>query len=244
MTKPVIVIGMHRSGTSLCVEYLETLGIFMGDDQEYNRESKFFLKCNKWLMACAGGTWFNPTILKKFSEYAVRSPEVTEYLRNQLSNNFIPGYHKNRRKLITSENIWGWKDPQNSFTALIWLSIFPNARIIHVTRGEDDVVASLQKRTLKIKARSILNAKKLRYLFFWKRSGFSPAFNVESDVDCKNLCREYVEACELVTDLYSNQSITISYDNMLNRQVETQKILSNFLGTEIVAGPPKIERRS
>src|SRR5699024_9625556 len=44
--KPIIVVGMHRSGTSLLSRVLSDIGVFMGNDLSINHESSFFQKIN------------------------------------------------------------------------------------------------------------------------------------------------------------------------------------------------------
>ena len=60
MTAPVIIIGMHRSGTSMISDILQHLGVFMGADLEYHSESRFFSRLNGWMFYQAGATWDNP----------------------------------------------------------------------------------------------------------------------------------------------------------------------------------------
>ena len=57
---PLIVIGMHRSGTTMMVGVLEKFGWFMGSDQEANKESKLFIRLNTWLMMQSGCRWDSP----------------------------------------------------------------------------------------------------------------------------------------------------------------------------------------
>ena len=38
---PIIVIGMHRSGTTMLIKQLEELGLFVGDKKRKNYESVF-----------------------------------------------------------------------------------------------------------------------------------------------------------------------------------------------------------
>ena len=57
---PIIIIGMHRSGTTMLAKFLGELGVFMGNDKEKNYESKFFQKLNKWMLSVAGCSWDNP----------------------------------------------------------------------------------------------------------------------------------------------------------------------------------------
>ncbi len=56
---PIIITGMHRSGTSLVTRMLEKFGLFVGDLKEGNHEAVFFLSINNWLLGQANATWDN-----------------------------------------------------------------------------------------------------------------------------------------------------------------------------------------
>lgn len=42
--QPIVILGMHRSGTTMITEILEQLGLFVGDQKDDNCESLFFLQ--------------------------------------------------------------------------------------------------------------------------------------------------------------------------------------------------------
>ena len=46
---PVIILGMHRSGTSMITGFLQKLGLFVGEELDDNNESLFFFKLNHWM---------------------------------------------------------------------------------------------------------------------------------------------------------------------------------------------------
>lgn len=54
---PVIIIGMHRSGTSLVTRLLREVGGYFGSQLEQNSESQVFLSLNNAILESAGGTW-------------------------------------------------------------------------------------------------------------------------------------------------------------------------------------------
>lgn len=56
-TAPIIIVGMHRSGTGLLVRLLERCGVFMGDKQTRNGESKFFQTLNRQMLDSFGCSW-------------------------------------------------------------------------------------------------------------------------------------------------------------------------------------------
>ena len=57
---PIIICGMHRSGTSLVSRALESAGLFVGDVKEHNHEAVFFLTLNQWMFEQLGASWDNP----------------------------------------------------------------------------------------------------------------------------------------------------------------------------------------
>ncbi|WP_297444278.1 sulfotransferase [Desulfurobacterium sp.] len=164
MRRPlVIIIGMHRSGTSMLSRILGKLGIFMGWKKEQNNEALFFLRFNDWVLKQAHASWDNPY------NYTLAGPDFRE-LMTELANKYIksirrvqylgfPDFFK-YRSLKELDFPWGWKDPRNTFTLDIWLKVFPNAKIIHIYRNPIDVAESLRKRTLKYRKNFEWNFKK------------------------------------------------------------------------------------
>ena len=57
---PIIICGMHRSGTSLLSRILSDIGIFMGKYQDENNESIYFQRLNRWMMSCIASSWDFP----------------------------------------------------------------------------------------------------------------------------------------------------------------------------------------
>ena len=57
---PIIITGMHRSGTSLLAKLAKDLGLFAGTKLDPNCESIFFQQLNIWLLQLAGANWSNP----------------------------------------------------------------------------------------------------------------------------------------------------------------------------------------
>ena len=47
--QPIIILGMHRSGTTMITKMLENLGLFVGAEKEINHESLFFWEINNWI---------------------------------------------------------------------------------------------------------------------------------------------------------------------------------------------------
>lgn len=147
---PVIVLGMHRSGTSLVTGCLIQMGIFMGDDLEENLESKFFIGINDWLLHQAGVSWQDPeSFVYAPDEFIILMAEIVDRrLRSGRSREYF-GKHMTYGPLNRLYSGWGWKDPRTTFTWEVWKKLFPDAKVIHVHRNPVDVVYSLTAREKK-----------------------------------------------------------------------------------------------
>ena len=57
--QPIIIIGMHRSGTSMITRFIEDSGVFIGKKNKMgpNSEAFFFQKINEWLLYQKGASW-------------------------------------------------------------------------------------------------------------------------------------------------------------------------------------------
>src|SRR4051795_10044845 len=63
---PVILLGMHRSGTSLIARLLDDLGLFQGAELQDDHESVYFMDVNDLLLKRVGAAWDNPGPVRGF----------------------------------------------------------------------------------------------------------------------------------------------------------------------------------
>jgi hypothetical protein len=151
---PVILVGMHRSGTSLLCRLLDQLGIHLGHDQEpINAESRHFLRLNKRMLHAAGAEWNDPAPFIA----ALQNPAfVQEWSAHTRMHTFAGvsgvGYWGIRQWIALRRGgalpVWGWKDPRTSLTLGIWLDALPEAQIVRILRNGIDVAVSLHRRQL------------------------------------------------------------------------------------------------
>ncbi len=138
MLKTVIVLGMHRSGTSLTSNILKELGVDMGNrllgknisNPFGHFEDLDFLELNQDILASAGGDYKNPP-----SRSAIMNQK--EKYKNRI------------KKLIESKNIislWGWKEPRTCLTFNLFLPYIENPHIIYCKRDAERIIKSLYKR--------------------------------------------------------------------------------------------------
>jgi hypothetical protein len=160
--KPLILIGMHRSGTSLTVRLLTDLGMHMGNHFSRDAEAIYFQKINRQVYHAVSATWgFVDPLLKAMKSQAFMEKQ-TERILDQLFHS--PPYtgrgisrffgRQSWQKLRLGEQVdWGWKDPRTTITFPIWLHVFPQARFLHILRNGIDVAISIHRRSLKQKSK-------------------------------------------------------------------------------------------
>ena len=66
--QPVILLGMHRSGTAMIARLLDALGLFQGSELQEDHESTWFLEINDLLLRRVNAAWDNPDPICSFLE--------------------------------------------------------------------------------------------------------------------------------------------------------------------------------
>ncbi len=145
-SRAVIILGMHRSGTSVLTRGLQSLGIFLGDDflatQPDNPtgywENRVIVDINERLLAFFGLRWESVGLV---AAEQWQSPEV-ETLRKE-SIDYLQAY-------FVKHPLWGFKDPRTIRLLPFWRSVFQRLgvddRYVVAIRNPLSVAASLRKR--------------------------------------------------------------------------------------------------
>jgi len=133
----IIILGMHRSGTSCLAGSLQQQGISLGEvsrSNEYNtkgnRENQEIVSLNEDILTTSGGDWKKPPTM-------IRWEKAHEEKRDQII------------KSLQQQNTpyWGFKDPRTLLTFKFWKQGLPSDfKIIGTFRHPLDVVNSLAKR--------------------------------------------------------------------------------------------------
>lgn len=145
MFQPLIVTGMHRSGTSLLASLIQAVGIHMGDRlveaDPHNRpgyfEDREFLEFQRWvLQACCpqdeegwhdwGWTVSERLDRDRFIEFSDRAQPLID-----------------RRLALNTP--WGWKDPRTSLMLDFWHRRLSDAKFVFVYRNPWDVADSITR---------------------------------------------------------------------------------------------------
>lgn len=149
---PIIVAGMHRSGTTLLVRLLERCGVFMGIHQTRNAESEFFQNINRDILDRMGCSWRCCGCLPETDILRHHYRWLHQMMAKKVRSGFIGAYWgrgpKALLRLISPPVVWGWKDPRNSLLLPLWQKVFPNSKVIHIFRDGRDVALSLLNRAI------------------------------------------------------------------------------------------------
>jgi len=136
--KTFVVLGMHRSATSLAAQGAEKAGVFMGsalmgahESNEYGHfEDVDFVNINDQILKLAGGSWYNPPPESNIIEVGKADEDGLK--------NFIRAKER--------EPFWGWKDPRTVLTIRCYMPFLKNPHFIACYRKPQDVAESLYKR--------------------------------------------------------------------------------------------------
>lgn len=133
----IVVIGMHRSGTSFTTRAINLLGAnvggnLVGSDSSNTAghwEHKYSLDINKSILNISGGRWDKP-------------PEKVEselFLRLRMKFFLSKIYDEDGKAVV-------WKDPRTALTFPVWKREMVNYVPVFVFRNPLSVASSLQKR--------------------------------------------------------------------------------------------------
>jgi len=202
----VLVLGMHRSGTSLVTEILGRLGLWIGDDDrvigasEYNRRGHFELvagvEFDNAVLSEAGGTWDRPPPAAAIDALAgtVR-PAVESWYAGRMA--------------------WTFKDPRLCLTLPVWMPALAGRqlRIVHMLRDPHAVARSLITRN----AAMDLPA-----------SGFGRG--TMRAADAIGLWAEYNRRACLYEDRFALPRLFVWYDQLVEAPCAQIERLAPFLG--------------
>lgn len=206
MRPPFIIIGMHRSGTSILTKVLEKSGIFMGVLKDPNYEAMHFLSINQQVLWKAGYNWYKPGVPAPAEWHDIPAEEI--YIEHFKLNGRWAKWKHGLKK-----HDWGWKDPRNSFTLDMWLHKFPEAKVIHLVRNREAAAQSLFKRN--------------------KVAGEAYAEELKDLDYCRRLCEDYVNQARSYGPKLGANYLEIEYEALCGLEASSIQSLEAFCGKAI-----------
>jgi hypothetical protein len=134
MKDVILVVGMHRSGTSCLAGSLQESGLELGDvvtqarhNPKGNRENLRIMKLHDAVLAANGGAWDEPPARVCWTDAQRRD-------RDAIMDDYV-GVAR-----------WGFKDPRTLLTLDGWLEVLERVRFVGSLRHPRAVATSLQRR--------------------------------------------------------------------------------------------------
>lgn len=239
-----MVLGMHRSGTSMLANLLADAGLFLGHKtQPGHREAEFFQRLNMYVLQEGSASWDRPEGVGDLLADERARAYVIDYLRTSVDSpraaSFLgPTGWLRTRSLTGFTQPWGWKDPRTTLLWPLWLEVFPDAKVIHVTRHGVDVARSLQVRTDASIDEYVATYRRRRTLYrlVGRRRRFEPSLRV-ADIDAGlALWETYVDAAHEAVEARGERAIEFRYEDFLVDPDPIMDRLIDFCGLASVPG--------
>jgi len=197
---PLVITGMHRSGTSLTASFIKALGVNVGNNlvtaDNYNVKGYFedvdFLEFQRSVLqdCCRRGE-------PGFPDWGWTESEC-------LNRRQFEKYIKDAQKLIDirhqKSTVWGWKDPRTTLMLDFWDRLLPDAKYLFVYRLPWEVANSMlrlnttvfaERPDYRLKIWAYYNRHILK--FYHKHSERCILFNVNSWIKEPNKLVELLE---------------------------------------------------
>lgn len=217
----VVVLGMHKSGTTLVSQTLHRSGIHMGDFDErigYDQGNWFeredFVAVNRCLLA----PHLLPTLgarvdrlLHRRGRGGIAANRDSVALLGSFPDAASPALEQRMRQLVArceaAHEDWGFKDPRSCLTYPLWAPLLPDHRIVAVFRSYSDFVRRNRK------GRNALNPPR------WWRA-------LRSWTDYNDAMAEALEATP-------RPKLVLRYDDLMSDPAAMER-LSVFVGRPLV----------
>lgn len=222
--KVLILLGMHRSGTSLLTNWLWSMGLDVGQDLlkggignvNGHFEDRDFHDVHESIFRKNGISYGG---LQGPLDIVLDKTDKDQLIKNVESKN-------------ASNRQWGWKEPRTCLFLNEYKTILPEAKYLIVYRSCDDVVNSLLKRHIKLFNKNYPAYSRLNKLKFFLKK------NIYHDSIVKNNQDAFIQSwviynnniLKLIEELNRDQYIICDLKKMLSRDQEIYDQISQDWG--------------
>ena len=232
---PLLIGGMHRSGTSLIANILRKHGLQTGNDCDHNGESMLFMRWNDWLLEQTGCRWDTPENWTNWIQplQQVAATQLQTALEQPHARRAYWAKRFHPPTFFDNPSFWGWKNPRNTYTFPIWRKIFPHARMVIMTRHGVDVAASLMLRARKEQDRWLPTQKDTPHRFI---TGSARCLSLEGAF---GLWEQYQIAIEQLRQKYPSDTLLLQYENLLSNPESALEAIRGFCNISRANQPPQ-----
>jgi hypothetical protein len=145
--KPIVITGMHRSGTSVIAGILNIAGMFIGrpgsimkvneDNPKGYFENLKVRAVNEIILEHYGLDWKSTASLPQDWHNSKFAEKLSRKVKFILNREFF------------GKKKWGVKDPRFCLTLKFWEKLFPGMLLVVVKRSDREIISSLEKRAEK-----------------------------------------------------------------------------------------------
>jgi len=211
-SKIVMILGMHRSGTSLLANWLHHCGLNLGEE---------------YISLKAGNEKGHFEDLEMYNLHRnILKANGTDYLVHNKQKLIVSEqYFQQAKRIVEKRNntydLWGWKEPRTCLFLDKWHELVPDAKVIITFRHYNEVIDSLARR--QVIAEKIRTNKLLGYynVFtqkkYWKPDNLSKLLNTWIHYNSAIL--------KYLNQKASDDYIVINVDNL---QSETESIIDEM----------------
>ena len=220
-SKVLVIVGMHRSGTSVITQWLYRCGLFVGNnlvgpdtgnEQGHFEDADFLRLHQKFLRK------------RHFPEsgFVYKKPiELSELEKMELKGVIETKSRKNKE--------WGWKEPRTSLFLDGYSKLIPGAFYVVAVRNFNDTINSLVTRQYKMEEKRFQSKKgfsRLKWQMF-KRKSLEKIFEKETDRYLKIWVHYYERILEHIQSLPADRFIVINYTELLENDTSFFSKLKN-----------------
>lgn len=234
--KGIVVIGMHRSGTSALSGELARLGVFMGEKLIKSKagvndkgfwENHRLLRINEKLLERLVSSWDNPVATSEHC-LSLLSDRASLQIGEEFIQNEYAGY-----------GLWGMKEPRVSILLPYWKKVFEQIGVkpfyLFMLRNPAEVVGSLIKRDVMSQQKGLMLWLNYNFSCYWETLKENVLLIDFADLTLTPECitDQIAKFCGInFGDLSSDQSFI---DKKLKRQQHDQIVLLDQSGLYEIA---------